>query len=56
MKARRLGFSLRVAVTSTGWHTYGTSHGDKAQLPFSERLLLAMAKITASTGTSSRLA
>jgi hypothetical protein len=34
MKARRLGFSLRGAVTSTGWHTYGTvvdsSHSNMA--------------------------
>ena len=56
MKARRLGFSLRGAVTLTGWHTYGTSHCDKAQLTGAERLLIAMAKNTASTGTSNRLA
>ena len=56
MKARRLGFSLRIVVASTGWHTYVTSHRDKAQLTASERLLIAMAKNTASTGTSSRLA
>jgi hypothetical protein len=60
MKARQLGFSLRIVVTSTGWHTFGlavlTSHADAAQLPAPERLLIAMAKNTASTGTSNRLA
>ena len=56
MKARRLGFSLRIVVTSTGWHTCGTSHCDKAQLTAPERLLIAMTRNTASTGTSSRLA
>jgi hypothetical protein len=56
MKARRLGFALRGAVTSTGWHTCGTSRCDKAQLSAPERLLIAMAKNIASTGTSSRLA
>ena len=56
MKARRLGFSLRIVVTSTGWHTCGTSHCDKAQLTNPERLLVAMAKNTARTGISSRLA
>jgi hypothetical protein len=56
MKARRLGFALRGAVTSTGWDTYGTSYCDKAQLTGPEWLLIAMAKNTARTGISSRLA
>ena len=60
MKARRLGFSLRVNVTSTSRHTLGaavdTSHCKKAQLTVPERLFIAIAKNTASTGTSNRLA
>ena len=56
MKARPLGFSLRIVVTSTGWHTCGIRRCDKAHLTATERLLIAMAKNTAKTGISSRLA
>jgi hypothetical protein len=33
-----------------------SSHSDMTQLPFPERVLIAIAKNTASTGTSNRLA
>ena len=60
MKARQLGFSLRVNVTSTRRHTLGAavdiSHYNKAQLTVPERLFIAIAKNTASTGTSNRIA
>ena len=60
MKARRLGFSLRVNVTSTRRHTLGAavdiSHCNKAQLTVPARLLIAIAKNTASTGTRNRIA
>jgi hypothetical protein len=60
MTARRLGVSLRVAMTSESRHPFRlavlTSHADTTQLSVPERLLIAVAKNAASTGTSNRLA